>query len=239
MTRTLKFTLVLAALVLQTSLAVAQTVGTGGGRVTMQAIVAALGVKCDYCHVRNVPGNQPAQVQAESGQPPTHLEIARNMVAMMKDLNERMIPAATGKEAAANLRIQCVTCHRGVAIPGQLSDIVTQTALKAGGEAAVAQYRELRKEYYGRQAYDFGEETLINASAPIATGKPDDAVALLKLNLKFYPQSVRTYTQLAFTYTRKLDDDAAIAALEKALEINPDNSVVRGQLEQLKSYRKQ
>jgi hypothetical protein len=44
---------------------------------------------------------------------------------------------------------------------------------------------------------------------------------------------------LAFVYTRKLDDDAAIAALEKALEINPENSVVKGQLEQLKSYRKQ
>jgi hypothetical protein len=237
--RTSKCTLVLAAISMQASLAMAQTIGAGGGRVTMQAIVAALGVKCDYCHVRNVPGNQPAQAQAQPGQPPTHLEIARNMVAMMKDLNERMIPAATGKEAAANLRIQCVTCHRGVAIPGQLSDIMTQTALKAGGEAAVGQYRELRKEYYGRQAYDFGEETLINAAAPIATAKPEDAVALLKLNLEFYPQSVRTYTQLAFTYTRKLDDDAAIGALEKALEINPDNSVVKGQLEQLKSYRRQ
>ena len=238
MMRTLKYTLVLAALAVQASLAVAQTVGTGGGRVTMQAIVGALGVKCDYCHVRNVPGNQPAQAQVQPGQPATHLEIARNMIAMMKDLNERMIPAATGKEAAANLRIQCVTCHRGVAVPGQLSDIMTETAFKGGGEAAVAQYRELRKQYYGRQSYDFGEDTLINAAAPIATGKPDDAVSLLKLNLEFYPQSVRTYTQLAFVYTRKLDDDAAIAMLEKALEISPDNSVVKGQLEQLKSYRK-
>jgi tetratricopeptide (TPR) repeat protein len=236
--RTLKYTLIVAALALQASLAAAQTVGSGGGQVTMQAIVAALGVKCDYCHVRNAPGAQPAQAQAQPGQPPSHLEIARNMIAMMKDLNERMLPAATGKEAVANLRIQCVTCHRGVAIPGQLSDIMTQTAIKAGGEAAVAQYRDFRKVYYGRQSYDFGEDTLINASAPLATGKPDEAVALLKLNLEFYPQSVRTYTQLAFTYTRKLDDDAAIAALEKALEINPDNSVVKGQLEQLKSYRR-
>jgi len=78
-----------------------------------------------------------------------------------------------------------------------------------GGEAAVAQYRELRKEYYGRQAYDFGEETLINASAPIATGKPDDAVALLKLNLEFYEISAVTgagVSELAWAMARYVEE---------------------------------
>jgi Tfp pilus assembly protein PilF len=43
---------------------------------------------------------------------------------------------------------------------------------------------------------------------------------------------------LAHAYTRKIDDASAMAALEKALEIEPDNGVARGQLEQLKSYHR-
>jgi Tfp pilus assembly protein PilF len=49
---------------------------------------------------------------------------------------------------------------------------------------------------------------------------------------------VRSYNQIAFAYTRSLDDEAAMSALEKALEIEPDNGAIRGQLEQLKSYRR-
>jgi tetratricopeptide (TPR) repeat protein len=240
MMRSFKWLLVIATVALQTSLAPAQTAAPRDALAMMQTFVSGLGVKCDYCHVggmgRMAGGAQ--QAQAQPGQPPSHMEVARNMMAMVKDLNERILPAATGKDASANTRIQCVTCHRGVAIPGQLSDIMAKAAFKDGGEAAVAQYRDLRKLYYGRQAYDFGEETLITAASAMATNKPDDAAALLKLNLEFYPQSIRTYTQLAYTYTRKLDDDAAIATLEKALEISPDNSMVKGQLEQLKSYHR-
>ena len=67
----------------------------------------------------------------------------------------------------------------------------------------------------------------------------DDAIALMKLNLEFYPRSVNSYMTLAFAQTRKLDDLGAIATLEKALEIDPDNSVAKGRLEQLKSYHRQ
>jgi tetratricopeptide (TPR) repeat protein len=210
----------------------------------MQTFVAALGVQCQFCHTGGVGrgGGRAEQAQAPAEQmplqSPSHMEIARNMMKMVDDLNTRIIPSATGKEASANAKIQWVTCHRGVAIPGQLSDIMTQTAVKQGGEAAVAEYRDLRKQYYGRQAYDFGEDTLITAAGTIAASRPEDAIALLKLNLEFYPQSVNTYTRLAYAYTRKLDDASAISALEKALGINPDNSVLRGQLEQLRSYHR-
>ena len=45
--------------------------------------------------------------------------------------------------------------------------------------------------------------------------------------------------RLAFAQTRKLDDMGAIATLEKALEIEPENSNAKGRLEQLKSYHRQ
>jgi tetratricopeptide (TPR) repeat protein len=168
---------------------------------------------------------------------PSRIEIGRGMIAMTRDINEK-IAAATGKPATEVTRVSCITCHRGVAIPGQLSDIIAKTAFEKGPDEAVAQYRELRAQYYGRQSYDFGEETLLTSAQQVVRVRPASSIPLLRVNLEFYPKSVRSYQQIAFAYTRGLDDEAAITTLEKALEIEPDNGAIRGQLEQLKSYRR-
>ena len=113
-----------------------------------------------------------------------------------------------------------------------------QTLREKGVAAAADQYRDLHEHFYGRAAYDFGEDTLIGVAQPLAAGKPDDAIALLKLNLEFYPQSAKTYAAIAFAYTRKYDDPTAITYYEKAVELDPNNGVIRGQLEQLKMYQR-
>jgi tetratricopeptide (TPR) repeat protein len=194
---------------------------------TMQEISAALGVDCNYCH----------SAARGSGAPEPKKEIARAMMAMTRDLNAK-VEAATGKSSPAVTRVQCITCHRGVAIPGQLGDILAQTLRAQGTAAVIAQYRDLRQRYFGRQAYDFGEDTLLNLSQRIVESKPDDAMALIQVNLEFNPKSARSYIALAHAYTRKIDDASAIASLEKALELQPENGVARGQLEQLKSYHR-
>jgi hypothetical protein len=197
----------------------------------MQAIALGLGVKCEFCHA-----GQPG-VQTITANAPSKMTIALSMIAMTRELNAR-ISEATGKTPADATQVTCVTCHRGVTIPGQLSDIVAKTALEQSPDAAVAQYRDLRQRYYGGQSYDFREETLLEAAQRVVRVNPPASIPLLRLNLEYYPQSVRSYIQIAYAYTRKLDDEAAIAALEKALEIEPGNGVVKGQLEQLKSYRR-
>ena len=194
---------------------------------TMQEISQGLGVQCNYCHT----------AERGSGKPEPKKDLARAMMAMTRDLNAK-VEAAAGKTGAAVTRVQCVTCHRGVAIPRQLIDIVSQARREQGVAAAMEQYRELRKQYYGRQAYDFGEETLLGVAQQVVESRPDDAVALLQLNLEFNPRSARSYVALAHAYTRKIDDRSAIASLEKALEIEPENNIARGQLEQLKSYQR-
>jgi len=193
----------------------------------MQEISSALGVSCNYCHT----------AERGSGAPELKKEIARTMIAMTRDLNAK-IAASVGEPAGSLTRVQCITCHRGVAIPRQLGDILSQTLHEQGTAATIAQYRDLRQRYFGRQAYDFGEDTLLNLAQRIVENKPDDALALIQLNLEFNPRSARSYFALAHAYTRKIDDASAIASLEKALEIDPDDNVARGQLEQLKSYRR-
>jgi tetratricopeptide (TPR) repeat protein len=210
---------------------------SGDAMLNMQEVAQSLGVQCSYCHPRMGQQNvQPPPADAPANAP-SKMAIAGAMMAMTRDLNAKIL-AATGKSANEATRVTCMTCHRGVAIPGQLSDIVAKTALKVNPEAAVTQYRELRAQYYGRDAYDFGEDTLLNAAQLIVRVKPPASIPILRLNLEFYPKSVRSYTQIAFAYTRSLEDENAIATLEKALEIEPENGVIKGQLEQLKSYRR-
>jgi tetratricopeptide (TPR) repeat protein len=210
----------------------------GAGRLTaqappadimplMQEIVQGLGVQCEYCH----------SAPRGSGLPEPRKDIARQMIAMTRDLNIR-VQTATGKPAGAAAQVKCVTCHRGVPIPRQLSEIVSQTLREKGVAAAAEQYRDLHQRFYGRAAYDFGEDTLVAVAQPLASGKADDAIALLKLNLEFYPQSSKTYAAIAFAYTRKYDDPTAITYYEKAVELDPNNGVIRGQLEQLKMYQR-
>jgi tetratricopeptide (TPR) repeat protein len=194
---------------------------------TMQAMSQALGVTCEYCH----------SAPRGSGLAEPKKEVARAMMAMTREINAK-VQAATGKSAGQASAVQCVTCHRGVAIPRQLSEILMATLREKGATAVAAQYRELRKQYYGRQSYDFGEATLLALGQQLSGGKPDDAIVLLELNLEFYPQSKNSYAALGYAYTRKFDDTTAIKYLQKALEIDPNDGIIQGQLEQLKSYQR-
>ena len=192
----------------------------------MQAISQALGVSCEYCH----------SAARGSGLPEPKKEIARAMMAMTRQINSS-VQAATSKADPEVTTVQCITCHRGAPNPQQLPEILT-TIREKGVTAAITQYRDLRKQYYGRQTYDFGEGPLLALAQILTTSKPDDAIALLELNVEFNPQSAKSYAALAYAYTRKLDDATAMKYLEKAQEIEPENGVIRGQLEQLKSYRR-
>jgi len=193
----------------------------------MEEVAGALGVHCDYCH----------SAPRGSGLKEPKKDIALAMMAMTRDLNAK-VQEATGKPADQTTRVECVTCHRGVAIPQPLSAIILRTVVEKGGAAAVEQYRDLRKQFYSRATYDFSEEALLQIVQRVVQVRPDDAIALLRMNLEFNPQSARTYALIGFAYTRKVDDASAITNLEKSLELDPTDAMVRGRLEQLQEYRR-
>jgi hypothetical protein len=200
---------------------------------TMQGFVAALGVQasggCGYCHV----GTAPQFDFASEANPKKN--VARKMILMSREITAKL-PEVTGKPAAEVTSLRCATCHRGVAVPKLLPDILTETSTKSGTAAAVQQYRDLRAKYYGGQSYDFSENALVAAAAPlIAANKADDAIAWLQLNVEFYPKSSATYAALGQAYARKNDTPNAIKNYEKAVELDPNNQPAKRQLEQLKA----
>ncbi len=191
----------------------------------MQAVAAALGVTCDYCHAPR--GTEP-RVTA-NGKP--RLEVGREMIAMTASLNAS-VQSATGKTAREAAAVTCATCHRGVAIPRPLADILIVTGVREGADAAVKQYRELRAQYFGRGSYDFGEETLLSVARRLANARPEVAIPLADLNMEFFPKSVNSLVQKAIAQGGR-DDEGAVATLKKALEIEPENGEIKGRLYQI------
>jgi len=196
--------------------------------MNMQEIARALGVECRYCHAG----------ARGSGQPEPKKEIARAMIAMTADLNAK-IQLATAKSPDEATRVECATCHHGVAIPRPLPEVIMRTVNEKGGAAAADQYRELRSQFYGGNTYDFTEATLLETASRIVNARHhEDAIILLRMNLEFNPESARTYALIGLAYTRAGDDESAIANLEKSLELDSASGEVRGRLEQLREYRR-
>ena len=155
---------------------------------TMQSISAALGVQCNYCHVQEGRGGRNDMASDEKATK----KAARNMLVLTREINEK-VPDAVSKAADGTTRVGCATCHRGVANPKLLPDVITEAAATGGPAAGIAKYKELRAKYYGGQSYDFSENGLLTiAQRATAANKPDDALAYLQANLEYYPKSART-----------------------------------------------
>jgi tetratricopeptide (TPR) repeat protein len=197
---------------------------------SMQAFTQSLGVQCSYCHVFEGRGGRNDMASDEK---PTK-KAARGMMLLAREINSKL-PEAVGKGADATTRVGCATCHRGVPIPKQIADIVTDAAASGGATAGLAKFKDLRTQFYGGQSYDFSEGSLILIAQRANTAnKADDALAYLNANLEYFPKSARTYVTMAQVKNAKGDKPGAIAALEKAVELDPNNAQAKAQLETLK-----
>ena len=85
----------------------------------MQAFNMALGVQCSHCHVEmtGAPPNANGQIPIDAAPDDKQTKkTARVMMKMVADINNTL-GSQIGKPAADVVRVQCVTCHRGAAIP--------------------------------------------------------------------------------------------------------------------------
>ncbi len=154
----------------------------------MQAIAQALGVSCNYCHVAERGGATPEPKK----------DIARAMMAMTRDINAK-VQAATGLPAGKAVEVQCITCHHGVPIPKQLSEILTQTVREKGAPrqpwSSIASYASNSTD--GRLTISAKIRYIALAHA-LSQSRPADSIALLELNLEFYPRSAASYAEIGF-----------------------------------------
>lgn len=186
---------------------------------TMRGFAMSLGVRCEHCH-DDTNGTDLSQIDF-AADTKENKEVARLMMKMVRRINGETL-SELDENRPERVEVTCVTCHRGVALPRMLGDVLAEVNAGEGNEAAISRYRELRDQYHGGFSYDFGERTLINlAGQLLQDGKPDDAAAFLHLNLEMFPDSWQTHYSFGEFYMRQQDNENAIASFEKAYEINP------------------
>ena len=80
---------------------------------------------------------------------------AREMYRMLGDINGHLKKIVPSGDKRVNM--WCGTCHQGRPRPMTLVEELGQTYRRAGIDATLVRYRELRDRFYGRGGYDFGE----------------------------------------------------------------------------------
>jgi CubicO group peptidase (beta-lactamase class C family) len=117
------------------------------------------------------------------------------------------------------------------ALPRKPITVPLGQALQAGGvEAAVAEYRGLQEAAVGE--YDFGEKCLLAAVwGAIELHRPEAVMPLLNVWAALFPASAEAQEWLGRAYWASGERVRAEASWRKALELEPENEVVRGLLE--------
>ncbi len=158
-----------------------------------------------------------------------HKRAARAMLEMAIAINRQYIgsweeDSDEGEEKRQ--LVSCYTCHRGQPKPPQkLSSILSETVMMDGADAAIAQYKELKDEYYGAGLYDFREGVFGElAQRAFEAGKVDTATQILKSSLDLYPESADLHAFLGMALLQSGDPEGAAGSFDKALELDPDNA---------------
>ncbi|HEX7024083.1 MAG TPA: c-type cytochrome [Gemmatimonadales bacterium] len=197
----------------------------------MRGFTNSLGVRCVYCHV------------GEEGQPLNTIDfakddrrakkVAREMYEMMNRINTETI-ARLPERTDTGLRVTCSTCHRGLARPVPIERILSQAVLASGVDSAVRTYRALRTTYFGRAAYDFGEQPVMAVATDLSRQRKfDEALSLLGLDNEFFPKSANVMVAMGETYRARGDTASAIRSYREALARDPQNQQARRGLTQL------
>src|SRR6185295_12608097 len=108
---------------------------------TMRQFSIGLGVRCNYCHAQ-ADSSKGMNFASDAKKEKT---TARAMIKMVNEINTKLIPKAGMKSPA---KVQCITCHRGVASPKTLTEVMKDAIRKDGVDAGLQKYNELRSKYY-------------------------------------------------------------------------------------------
>lgn len=200
---------------------------------TMGTFTRALGVRCAFCHAGGdtVPV---ARLDFQSDAKPQKLR-AREMLRMVRAIDGDFLSKMAGR-VQPPVTVSCATCHRGVALPRPLQQVLMMAYDSGGVNGVLGTYGSLRAQYYGRAAYDFGEVPLSDVADSIRLrGKIADAVRVHHLNMEENPTSTFALRQAAAADVLAGDTLSALQSLERALTINPRDNQAQAALTKLRT----
>jgi hypothetical protein len=198
----------------------------------MRGFASALGKRCNYCHVGEDPSSLEGYDFASDDKEPKR--IARIMMKMTADINGTHLSKLDENHTT---KVRCITCHHGVETPETIDNVILAVVDEEGADAAIATYREMREAHYGSASYNFNAGPLNNVAENLADARSDlaGAIAVMQMNIEFNPDQPFSHLYLGQLYMASGDKEAAIASVEKCLELDPGNRWAQGTLEKMKS----
>ncbi len=204
-------------------------------RPVMTGFTRALGVRCSYCHVGEE--GAPLSTYDFPSDANPNKDRARAMLTMLGDINDHL--AQMEKSGDKPVNMWCHTCHQGKPKPTTLEEELGAVYRSQGVEPAVAHYTKLKDRYYGRGAYDFGENSINSFGYEVLnSGDTDGAIRVFTLYTTEHPGSANAWDSLAEAYMTSGDLKTARKYYERSLELNPKNQNARTMLEKISSQLK-
>jgi tetratricopeptide (TPR) repeat protein len=197
----------------------------------MRSFSFATGLRCEGCHVMGDDNVfEGAQFELDDK---VNKRKARAMLEMVHRINDDLLPTLPERDRPT-LAVECKTCHRSLPKPFLLRTELHRVLDRDGIAAAVHRYRELREKEAMSGAYDFGEWEMNELAREVeAAGNALAAIAFLKLNAEFYPESASISGMLGPLYEQLGQKDDAIAAYRRVLELNPQSQSAQARLRAL------
>ena len=200
-------------------------------RPVMVGFTRALGVRCSYCH-KGEEGKPLSTYDFASDENPNKNR-AREMYKMLGDITDHLKKIPPSGDKPVNM--WCHTCHHGRPRPMTLDEELAEQYRTKGLKAAMDDYAELKKKFYGRASYDFGEGSLNSFGYDLLEKKDTaGAIQVFKLNAETFPDSPNVWDSLAEAYMKSGDAKNAQVNYERALSLDANNENVKEMLKKLK-----
>jgi tetratricopeptide (TPR) repeat protein len=202
-------------------------------RPVMIQFTTTLGVRCSYCH-KGVEGKPLSTYDFASDVNPNK-DRAREMLRMLTDINAHLQKIQPSGDKRVN--VWCHTCHHGKPRPITLEEELMEQYRAKGVQGALDRYAELKKKYYGRDAYDFGEGSLNAVGYLLLEKDPAGSIPVFQLNAATFPQSGNVWDSLAEAYMKAGDLKKAQENYEKSLTLDPTNDNAKEMLKKIKEIK--
>ena len=201
-------------------------------RSAMMEFTRGLGVRCNYCHVGEE--GQPFSLWDFASDKNPNKDKAREMIRMLHSIDEHLSKIKPSGDKRINM--VCYTCHRGRPRPMTLYEEIAEVYRNKGLEPAIAHLSDLKEKFYGKGMYNFEDDGVLSefGTSLLDSGKTEEALKVFKLNTEKFPNSSRTWSDLANTQMKMGDKEEAVKLFEKAVELDPRNRFARDMLTKLK-----